>query len=250
MPKISDQAIVLKAIPHKETDLIVHLLARERGRRNAFARSAKKSKKRFPGGIQPFSHIRCIMNVKRTTTLCNLDSAELISSYPEIQTDLTRIYMASYYCELLDKLLVEGECYPDIFELVLFFFNRLGKSTVSRKHRIFFELRLMELLGFQPDFQYCGESGKELGDAAFYDPQKSVFLAPDAARYRNDSFPVSGKMRLAMMTALNVPLDGLVAVRLSEAEAAMVSKITLALVQGHVIGDIKSLKLLDGENLG
>ena len=52
------EAIVLRTYPLREADLLVTLFTRNEGRVKGVARSAKKSKKRFGGALEPMTYVR------------------------------------------------------------------------------------------------------------------------------------------------------------------------------------------------
>ena len=54
METISQAAIVLQSVPFRDADLIVSLLGKDTGRVTAMAKGARRSKKRFLGGINEF----------------------------------------------------------------------------------------------------------------------------------------------------------------------------------------------------
>src|SRR2546429_3989045 len=52
------EAIVLRTYPMREADLLVTLFTRLEGKVRGVARSAKKSKRRFGGALEPLTYIR------------------------------------------------------------------------------------------------------------------------------------------------------------------------------------------------
>ena len=52
------EAIVLRTYPLREADLLVTLFTRDEGRIKGVARSAKKSKRRFGGALEPLTWVR------------------------------------------------------------------------------------------------------------------------------------------------------------------------------------------------
>src|SRR3989442_5079868 len=52
------EAIVLRTYPLREADLLVTLFTRLEGKVRGVARSAKKSKRRFGGALEPLTYVR------------------------------------------------------------------------------------------------------------------------------------------------------------------------------------------------
>jgi DNA repair protein RecO (recombination protein O) len=57
MPLKQTEAIVLRTYPMREADLLVTLFTRAEGKLRGVARSAKKSKKRFGGALEPLTRV-------------------------------------------------------------------------------------------------------------------------------------------------------------------------------------------------
>ena len=57
MPRFTTDAIILHCIDFAESDKIVCALTRDKGVIHAIAKGAKRSKKRFPGTLEPFCEV-------------------------------------------------------------------------------------------------------------------------------------------------------------------------------------------------
>ena len=55
MALVESEAIVLRTYPLREADLLVTLFTRGEGKIRGVARSAKKSKRRFGGALEPMT---------------------------------------------------------------------------------------------------------------------------------------------------------------------------------------------------
>src|ERR1700757_4478128 len=74
------EAIVLRTYPMREADLLVTLLTRAEGKVRGVARSAKKSKRRFGGALEPLTYVRAFYDVRERQKLVRLDVCEVLES--------------------------------------------------------------------------------------------------------------------------------------------------------------------------
>src|SRR3989440_12104391 len=74
------EAIVLRTYPLREADLLVTLFTREEGKVRGVARSAKKSKRRFGGALEPLTYVRVHYEDREQQELARLDSCEVLES--------------------------------------------------------------------------------------------------------------------------------------------------------------------------
>jgi DNA repair protein RecO (recombination protein O) len=101
-------AVVLGTVDYGESDRVVVLLTRERGKLSAFARGARASRKRFGGALQPFTLLDAEVRERAGSDLLGLDAVDVVQAFGGIRTDLARIACAGYACELARELVRDG----------------------------------------------------------------------------------------------------------------------------------------------
>ena len=77
------QAFVLSTLDYGDSDRIVSLFSLEHGHIKAFARGARKSRKRFGAALEPFARIEAQIRIKEG--LSGLQQADIIAIYPTIR---------------------------------------------------------------------------------------------------------------------------------------------------------------------
>jgi DNA repair protein RecO (recombination protein O) len=100
MPKQSE-ALVLRTYPLHEADLLVTLFTRAEGKVKGVAKSAKKSKKRFGGALEPLTHVVAHWEEKEKQELARLDSFEIISSPLASEVNYPRLLALAYVAEVI-----------------------------------------------------------------------------------------------------------------------------------------------------
>jgi DNA repair protein RecO (recombination protein O) len=119
MALMESEAIVLRTYPLREADLLVTLFTRAEGKVRGVARSAKKSKRRFGGALEPMTHVRAFYDVRERQELARLDACEVIESPLATQVSYARAVALAHVAELLDELLPDREANDAIFRLTL-----------------------------------------------------------------------------------------------------------------------------------
>ena len=154
------EAIVLGVIDYREADKIVTLFTLEHGKLKGVARGAKRSVRRFGGCLEPFALLTVQLSLK--AGLARLDGADVRTIHPRIRTDLQKIGYAGYACEAVDLLLPEGLANPRLFRLLSAYLERLDSAPPAPSDRRFFQINLLNILGYRPDLDYCSSCGAEL----------------------------------------------------------------------------------------
>src|SRR6202046_2996757 len=99
------EAVVLRTYPLREADLLVTLFTRAEGKVRGVARSAKKSKRRFGGALEPMTYVRAFYDMREGQELARLDACEVLESPLATERRYARAGALGAVGELLDELL-------------------------------------------------------------------------------------------------------------------------------------------------
>lgn len=162
MPWEKLQAFVLSTLDYGDSDRIVSLFTLEHGRIRAFARGARKSRKRFGPALEPFARIEAQVRLKEG--LSSVQQADIITIYPGIRADLERIAHALYAGELVDAITAEGQALPRLFRLHSAYLERLETEVAAEADRRFYEINLLNILGYRPSLESCARCDSPFGE--------------------------------------------------------------------------------------
>lgn len=170
MPTYQADAIVLRRLDYGEADRILTLLTREHGKLAAIAKGARRSKGRNGSTLDLFSRSRMMLAKGR-----NLDviaQTERNGDVRNISGNLQRTAYASLVAEVVDKVLEDRHPVDDIFELVVVTLGRLNAPDRScRADAAWFLMRVLDLLGYQPQLTQCPGCNAEL-------PERDGWFSP------------------------------------------------------------------------
>ncbi len=154
-------AVVLRTRPLGEADLVVVLLTAEQGKVATAARNARKSKRRFPGGLPGGAVGRAEVSPGRGS-LWRLSAFRAGGDYGVFGRDLDRFAYAAYLCELTDELVLEREPVPRLFAVLVETLVRLREQGARPLELRRYELVLLEVLGLMPALDHCAVCGLEV----------------------------------------------------------------------------------------
>lgn len=161
--RVKVEAIVLRTVDYGESDRIVTLLTRERGKVGAFARGARASRRRFSGLLEPFTLLAAEL-IDRRGDLLGLESASALRAHGGIRTDLARIAVAGYASELAGELIRDAEAHPELFALLADYLGMLDAGPARPAALRAFELGALAATGFMPRLDACARCGAALPD--------------------------------------------------------------------------------------
>lgn len=165
MSTFSSPAILLRRLEVGDFDLIVSLFTLDHGKVSAIAKSAKKSTKRFAGVLELFSRLQVVCRAGRGKGLPVLQEAVLQEPFCAIRCDVKKTAYASYWSELLNSWLEEGDKQDRLFWLFEHVLGRLERGCESAELlSILFQMRFTAISGFSPSLQQCSCCKKDVDD--------------------------------------------------------------------------------------
>ncbi len=144
---------MLKRINLGEADRLLTLYSREFGKLKAVAKGARKPQSRKTGHVDLFMRTQFLL--ARGKGIPIITQAEMVEGYPALRENLIQMTHASYMAELVDKFTVEDDPNRPLYRLLS---DGLGWCVLGDQLPLatrFYELHLLSLTGFQPQFFRC-----------------------------------------------------------------------------------------------
>jgi DNA repair protein RecO (recombination protein O) len=242
---ITTDAILLRAVAYGESDRVVTLLGRTTGRVSALARGARKSVKRFGGGLGMAASGQAVLRERAGSELLGLDSFEVHQARIGLGGDIARSAHAAYGIELCDRLCGPRHPEPQVYDWLDEFLGRVEVAGATLERLRVFELGLLARLGIGAslDCVSCGRDEGELGDESTrWHPERGGVVCRNCAR--------SGLM---LMADTRRALSRLGALTLAEADAVTLERdlnagcrqAIGALLTHHIPGQLRSLEFIE-----
>jgi DNA repair protein RecO (recombination protein O) len=173
-PPTITEAVVLRAFAFGEADRVLHVYTQASGRVGVVAKGVRRTKSRFGGRLEPFSHVELSIHRGRGE-LGTVTGASLVRSHDAVRTDPYRLQVGLVGLEAMLKLFTEEEHNDRAFLALTRFLDALDAREPQPGRRpaldplvLSFQLKLLWLSGFLPHLGSCVECGAETGLVAFH----------------------------------------------------------------------------------
>lgn len=185
------EAVVLKHYEQGEADRMLTIYTRQHGKVRALARGVRKVRSRKAGHLEPFTHASLQLAKGRYWYV--VSQAEAINTFPALRQDLEKVGYASYVVEMLDKFTYEEEeSNHAIFRLLVETLSRLESQADSFTPILYYEIHLLDLLGFRPELQRCVVTEEEIkAQAQYFSAALGGAVSPEAGGGLSGAVPVS-----------------------------------------------------------
>ena len=109
-----------------------------------------------------------------------------------MRNDLVRIGYASYIVELLDRFTYEEGENAGLFRLLANTLSRLAEEANPAFAVHYYEIRLLDLVGFRPHLFHCAACGEEIQpEDQFFSAEQGGVLCPTCGRKTPGVRPIS-----------------------------------------------------------
>jgi len=185
------EAIVLKHADWGEADRLLTLFTRQQGKIRALGKGVRKIRSRRAGHLEPFTHVS--LQLAKSRDIPILTQAETINAFLPLRESLLAIGHASYVVELLDKFTYEEGENLSLFNLLVKTFERLANAELDPQLVLrYYEVRLLDYVGFRPELSQCVSCGAEIQPKAqYFSPARGGVLCPRCGRETAGAIPIS-----------------------------------------------------------
>ena len=188
--RIFPNGLILKEQTIFENDKLLTVFTASSGIIRCFAKGVKRVKNKNASGLQTLCYSRLTIYEGRDKYI--IDEAEPIEIFYGLRSDLGRLALAQYFCELSMHTVPENSPSEDILSLLL---NSLYILANDKKPQTMvkavFEMRFISLSGYMPDIVCCDRCKCYESDTMHFLLQEGKLLCDNCYDGGYDSLPLS-----------------------------------------------------------
>lgn len=155
MPSYPLTALVLRKTKLGETDIILTLLAEDGRQVRAVAKGLRKPGSRFGGRLEPYSVVDLLLHTGKSLEV--VSEARTVEAHAGLREDFDRSAAAAIVADLLDKIAVEGQVEPRLFDLATTTLSVMESAPLSALPQLVvaFLVKAMAMHGYRPELESC-----------------------------------------------------------------------------------------------
>ncbi len=165
MALVHDQGIVLRGYPFGEADRVVVLLSPNHGKLRTVAKGIRKTKSRFGGRLEPFTHVDLVLYEGRN--LDTITQVSVIEAFPHLRADLDRVVAAATMVEVADAVAQEQEASVRLFLLLQRGLRAVDRGELHPDVVTAFLVKAAGVIGLAPSLDRCAGCGNREGLVRF-----------------------------------------------------------------------------------
>ena len=184
------EAVVLRHNDWGEADRLLGLFSLEMGKLRALAKGVRRTRSRKAGHLEPFTRAQLLLAQGRDMLM--VTQADTLDAYLPLRDSLLLASYAAYVIELLDRFTYEEGENRGLYRLLVETLERLCVSASPDLVVRYYEVRLLDLLGFRPQLFQCVRCGSEIkAEDQFFSAEQGGVACPNCGKQVAGSRPVS-----------------------------------------------------------
>ncbi len=254
MEQLETKGLVIREVAVGEADKLLTLLTPDYGKLTVSVKGAASLKSRHMASSQLFAYSTFVL--KKSKKYFYVSESETIECFFGIRFDLERLALATYICDVIDYLALEGVEDEGLLLLTLNPLYALSeKNNLSTAQiKASFELRAAAVSGFEPDLNECAACGKrDLSKGAIVDVMNGRVLCAECSGdpsfalndYQSGTavlrIKVSGPVLDAARFTVSSPLERFLSFSLPENDLPAFSSLCEKYLLSHIEHGFKSL---------
>jgi len=240
------EAIVLRTMDLGEADRVLTVLTPRLGKLRVIAKGVRRQRSRIGGALQPFSDVQLVLAVGRTFDV--VTSTSLEDPHLGLRNDLHSTAAAWYVVELADRFCEGAADSHEAFRLLAQALSGLdaGGEVAREVVARWFELALLDAMGFRPELSRCLECGASIEpDGNAFSPVGGGTICPQCLRGATGWRPISGDALKVLRHLQRSPLVGVLRLRLATALHREVERLLHATVSAVLERELRSRDFLE-----
>lgn len=184
------EAIIIKKTKLGEADSILTLYTPGMGKIQGFAKSLRKPKSKLAGHLELLTH--SLVSLARGRNLDTITGSQTINSFLPLKNDLQLSSCALYATEVVNQFTPEHIENHRLFQLLLDTLQRLCQFDDSELILRYFEIQLLNSVGYRPQLQQCIVCHQPLEPVInFFCSNAGGMLCPNCRHSQPLAYPLS-----------------------------------------------------------
>ncbi|MBR6676619.1 MAG: DNA repair protein RecO [Clostridia bacterium] len=245
MDRITVHGLNVKETETGDYDKIITLVTQELGKITVTGKGVKSLKSRHMVACQPFAYSTFVL--KKSKKFWYIEESENIECFFGIRTEMDRLALSAYVCDVLCDVTVENAPEPDLLRLTLNTLYAISyrKDIDLDMIKAAFEMRCACECGFCPELSGCDVCGCDVQGDVYLDVMNGRLLCPSCKpRAEKEEALIEGTARLyyiispcvlaAMRYVIACDLPKLLAFTIEKDELYLFGKVAEGYLTNHL----------------
>jgi DNA repair protein RecO (recombination protein O) len=238
---LTTDAIVLRTMRYGDTSRIATLYTKESGKMSVIAKGVRERAAKHGGALDMLACVSAVIYCKDQRELQLLSKVDRFRPFRRLSDSMEKIAAATMATELVEALTPQSEPNQRLFDTLLDALDGIDRAERNVFSVFFaFELILLELSGFRPEFSTCAECGtpanpESLPRRIAVEPRRAGFLCGSCGTAAAADITVSPGTLMSLRALQNVAAPSLaVSLSLGKESASEIGNVLKGILRTHM----------------
>ncbi len=239
---VETKGVVIRQTKYSESDKILTIFTKEKGKVQAIAKGARRPKSHLMGSTEIFCYSEFLMYNGKS--LYNINQGQIIDSFYSLREDLYKLSYATFILELIDSSVLEEEPNDILFELLVKTLKILSEMKDDYKKLLFaFQIKYISFIGFKPQLNVCVNCSGEINNNLKFDILEGGVVCEKCFTSNFNQLNISSGVIDTMKRLLYTKLEDLDVINISKVEEKKIEEVLIEYIKSHI--EKKNFKSLD-----
>jgi DNA repair protein RecO (recombination protein O) len=236
------EGIVIRVKDYGESDKLVWIYTREKGKISCIAKGAKRTNSRLAACTQLFTY--GIFVIQPSSGLSTIKQGDVINNLSSIKKDIVLTAYSAYVCELLDKATEEKRSNPYLFQLLMQVIVYIDEGLDAEILKQIYDVKMLEVLGIKPRLVSCSVCEKT-DNLVGFSLKNGGMLCNNCANQDNKIIYLRQQLIKLMMIYAMLDITKIGKIRVSDQSKKILSRIINSYYEEYSGLNLKSKKFLE-----
>lgn len=212
-----EEVFVIRKIDFKESDQIVRLFGKKRGKFSGIAKGARKLSSKFGSVFDLLNRSEVVFY--QSSGISFISEAEVLDNWEGLRESGRTINVGLRCARFINRVIHDDQPEPGVYELFYDTIDTLDRDqSKPNVLELGFYFKGLKLLGYEPQLEECNQCGKHLEEEIkmSFQPDKGGLVCSQCSQEK--SIPIAQGDRKSLMQLLNLPQRNVVRLKMSGSE--------------------------------
>lgn len=230
---IETKGVVIRQTKYSESDKILTIFTKEKGKIQAIAKGARRPKSHLMGSTEIFCYSDFLMYNGKN--LYNINQGQILDSFYSLREDIYKLSYATFILELVDSAMPEEESNDTLFELLVKTLTVLSDMKDDYKKLLFaFQIKYISFIGFKPQMNYCVNCGGDINNSIKFDIIEGGTVCEDCFTNNVDQMNLNHDLLNIMKRLMYSKLEELDEIDITKTQAIKIEEVLIRYITSHI----------------
>lgn len=230
---LETKGLVIRQTKYSESDKILTIFTKEKGKIQAIAKGARRPKSQLMGSTEVFCYSEFLLYSGKS--LYNVNQGQIIEPFYALREDIYKLSYATFILELIDSSVPDEEPNDMLFELLIKTLKTLSEMKEDyNKLLLAFQIKYISFIGFRPQLNLCVSCGYDFQNNIKFDIIEGGTVCEKCFSNNSQQLNISKNIIDLMRKLLYIKLEEIDKLTIPKSAEKKIEEVLIKYITSHI----------------